>query len=1253
MIPRRRKSRSRPRPFRAELQALEPRALLAAPVAEWLGQDGRDLVGPYSAAVPDGIQDVHIQIRELDSARRVVAAKLLGLGGSAWVYHLPLGHWGAALEQDDGASVADLYVQPDRQETGRPFNLILTYSDDSESDLWFDGGTADPNLRMPDATLKAEWIGQRDDDFTGPSAAVGPDGFQDVAIALSGLPAQSEIAAIDVTGPVGSRWSYGLNSGGNLNAELQRSAADPTHATLYFSANQQLQDIDLKVEVVYATGQIDHALVRAGGVDLSRLTPPPTSTPVRRTDLTGVWLGQAAGTLAIDNARPGWLEMEVGGLLPERAILGATAEDGSGNTWTYLVNQNASALHLSSPYARPLVFVRDAADARRAWVAFPAIRASAADPISLRITYDDGSYALGEIASESIDLSRLASQPSASVFRAQPGDDLQSAVNQFGTVELAAGTYHLSQPLVLESAVRLVAPGGNATLLFEQPTSALPWTTAIKVHAGNTTLAGFSVRFAGPVRWDWGVSFGPALIGTTDSRDSSRPGLKTNLTFSNLDLQAPAALVDGEEAPRALRLVGADGGLIQGNRFQGGTIEFFGGPWNILDNQFLGTRAGSWAWDVFAGHSAVDLRLQGNVVSPLAGAGTTYRFLVLTGSGTDTVVSGNQVSGLGARDLAAAAVNAHEMILTEAYATHFEGKPISVSSDGRLLRIPPPQGDTPNAGDIVTVAAGTGAGRWARVAQVINATTLWLERALPAGVDAVAIGTGFVDTTIAQNRIDAQGTPSTSLVLLGTSVGTTVESNTILGGAGGIRATSYPTEKPVFWGWSHTPVFDLTIRGNDISDTQTGVILGVEHGSASKSSRGRVYQTVAVSQNRVWWTDGFAIDDKTQAVIVGDARALDPSETRLTLGPNFSTAARVGETFATIQVVSARVNETEVVDTRLALLPWGPSLPVLSLVNDTGASAADGITRDSHIAIDAPAGAIGLEYRIASARHWIGLDEAERFQPAGLAEGKNTVFARAIFPGGVLGDEASLEVVLDTQAPAPVSGIRSTTRGHVTFRVSDDARRYEYRVGDSPFRPVATPGSFDPEGLRFGANRLELRAIDAAGNVGLTRSTTVRWLPGSPSGLWIGQDNRDFTGPYRYAVADGTQDIHIQLGGLPAKALITFIDIQGKGGSRWQFNGNSGHWKIVVVRAAGATTADLFMQPDRVEVGREFEVKLSFGDGSRAHFYMMGGAANPALRMRATPASSKAPLAAHPEGLTKLTPGVARWLKAWKRRRAR
>src|SRR6185437_7861134 len=107
------------------------------------------------------------------------------------------------------STVADLYLEPSRVETCRPFTVRLDYDDGRGVEFIVKGGRADPNLRMGGAVLEALWIGQDRRDRTGPGPAVGPDGFQDAHLALSGLSPKVEIKSIVVEGPGGSAWRFG------------------------------------------------------------------------------------------------------------------------------------------------------------------------------------------------------------------------------------------------------------------------------------------------------------------------------------------------------------------------------------------------------------------------------------------------------------------------------------------------------------------------------------------------------------------------------------------------------------------------------------------------------------------------------------------------------------------------------------------------------------------------------------------------------------------------------------------------------------------------------------------------------------------------------------------------------------------------------------------------------------------------------------------------------------------------------------
>src|SRR5262249_41108222 len=164
--------RRRQRQIPLSVCSLEERQLLSdgSLAGNWLGQDGHDLVGPSSVLGGDGVQDVHIAITGLPANRTITFADVQGLGGDDWQFAGPWGPWKAALVRGAGSTSADLYIQPSRKETGRPFSIALKYDDGSTAGFWMNGGPADPALRMPQAALQVTWAGQDGHDLVGPDA---------------------------------------------------------------------------------------------------------------------------------------------------------------------------------------------------------------------------------------------------------------------------------------------------------------------------------------------------------------------------------------------------------------------------------------------------------------------------------------------------------------------------------------------------------------------------------------------------------------------------------------------------------------------------------------------------------------------------------------------------------------------------------------------------------------------------------------------------------------------------------------------------------------------------------------------------------------------------------------------------------------------------------------------------------------------------------------------------------------------------
>ncbi len=1297
--------------LRPNLDRLESRLVLSGTSATWLGQDGHDLAGPSSGLASDGIQDVHIQISGIPNNRQIAWADLMGLGGGRWVYKGPYGPWGAALDRSPGAPVADLFFEPDRAETGRAFNLVLHYDDGTSADLWLDGGTADPGQRMPSAQLQLSWVGQTGTDLTGQGPAVGPDGYTDAILNLRGLTSNLDIASVQIQGPPGLTWAYGPNPQAYSNAELVRNSADPSQAQLFLSPSSNLQGQTLTVQVNYASGQTDKAQVVASSTNPTQQVSKP-ALPQLVNGPSAQWLGQASGQVSGVAASQGWATLGISGIPAGRSIVAAAVTGVTNTIWAYRAPSVDPTSFYVDPYAQPLAYL-PGTDATSAKLAFAPDTTLTGQRLSIRLRLDDGSQVVTSTTAGVTDLSKLSPAPSTNTVVAGAGADIQSLVNKFGKVLLSPGVYTLNQPLTINTPVSLIAPYGNVTLQFNQQSSSASWSAAIKINAGNTTLSGFAVRFSGPVRWNWDVDYGPTIIGSTDNLDPSSSDPRANLVLTNLDLQSPAPATQNEQAPNLIRLATAEGGTISSNKLRGGTTVVVHGPWSITGNSYLGTVPGTWAWEAFATHFSNNLVLSNNTVSPLPGSGRTWRFLVMTHSGLNDQVSNNQVSGIGPLDTDTQSVNASELILTESYSLRFEGMPLSLSSDGRVLQIPAAQGATPATGDIVAILNGPNSGLYRRVAQVLDPNTLLLSDPLPAGSYAVSIASGFVNETFSGNTVDARGSSTASpFVLVGNHYGTQLTGNTTYGGGEAIRVVAYPTEAPQLWGWSHDPFLGGTISNNTVVDSSKGITLNVDNSPSVKTTTGRTYFQASVQGNTIRWTSQFLAARAAAnlaapvAMTVGDPRALDPAGLALTLNNNWGDVPQGAIAAATINM--AQINGQILLNSNSSLAAPPPGTPAsLSLVNDTGSSSSDKITNDSRIRIGNTPGATSYQYRLANSGSFLTVSDPSGFQPAGLTDGPATVFVRGVNVNGVPGTTISLNFTLDSTPPVaqappltpqsdtgplntddvtsanalifqadgnsgdiltllrngstvaqggpgtltdpgPIpegthlyslrrtdiagnSSVSSTTQvvidrtppaaptgliaNGTTVSVSpaNAGSLLYYQVNNNTAQPVPTAAGFTPQGLVPGNNQVTVCVVDQAGNVGPSSIVNVLYSPGPVSALWLGQDGKDYVGSSATSAGDGIQDIHIRMSGLPTNRMIKLVDIQGQGGGQWQFGTSVGFWRAAVFQQVLAGTADIYINPDRTETGRPFQITVTYGDNSTSTIWLQGGTANPGL----------------------------------------
>ena len=888
-----------------------------AVAARWVGQDGKDFVGAEPGPAPNGYQDVHVALAGLPAGRKLAKVELKGHGHGAWNNEVSNK---AAVHVAKGArpGTFDLYLEPYQKETGREFELKWQLDDGQAGGLYFPGGKADPSLRVGGAGIEAKWVALGANagasvDRTNPGTGVGPDGLPDAQIALGKLPPGSEVREVAVTLPGAKEptWRSGSNPQGALGAEFARRADDPTRGDLFFSPTPELAGKkDLQLAVTYADGRGDFLPVAVGKLPNARPAPAPAVVNLAESPAKARWVGQGQG----QGEGRHLVRVEVDGLAPGRAIVGAALSDGVLSTWRW---RRDDAVRLDAgPDPRPLRLDRPGPG--KLALAFAPTRDEAGAAMTLRLRDASGREEVVRFPGGPVDFARLAPPLPPGSASAKPGDDLQALVARAGTINLSPGVYELARPLVLDRPARIVGPG--ATLRF-RPKADAHWTAAIKVHAGGTTLEGFAVRFAGPVAWHRDVEHGPAVIASTDNRDD-RPRddehARHGVALLGLDLEAPPAATDWEEAAQLVRFRSVSSGRVERCKLKGGTVHLGGGPWSVVDNEYLGTRPNTYSQGVFALLYPHDLTLARNRARDVGPSGKTWRFLVLAQRGAHDRVIGNVVDGgIGPRqDDPHPHQNAPELILTEAYRLHYEGKPAGISPDGRVLTIHAPQGGPASTGDAVAILAGSQAGTWRTIAQPLGPQAYLLDEPIAADTAAVSIATGFVRETFEGNTVDCRGsTIAAPLVLAGNLFGVRVVGNTFIGGGESVRLHAAPTESPVHWGWSHAPFLGGTFANNVVEDAAGGAAFGfgVEHGPPIRSNRGRTYMTLDLANNTFRWTSA----GKPCRVNLGYAPALDPGELVITeRGTKLE-----GAPPATAWVAGARVNGAEV---REAPLPPRP-----------------------------------------------------------------------------------------------------------------------------------------------------------------------------------------------------------------------------------------------------------------------------------------------------------------------------------------
>ncbi|AMV37333.1 discoidin domain-containing protein [Planctomyces sp. SH-PL62] len=948
--------RRRRRSFIPVAGVLEQRRLLTLS-ALWLGQDGGDYVGTEGTLVqqaPNDYQDVHFRLTGL-TGETVARVEVERYGGGGWSWS-PLGGKNAFFRPDpSNPTLGDLYLEPYFADpAGTLYQAVrVIYADGSVAQADVRSTTAvDPNLRTPGKGLEASFLGQDGQDWTGASIAVGPDGHQDVHVAIANLSAGAAgyVRITAATTPPRS-WEAGVNPDGRWNAEMLdragTSATLGTTADLFFSSDVNLANVPLTIQVFYdhwnpdyrsytnRSGKSDVVVVTAGA------TSPGLATPaVAEANLSGF----VASSRPQDAQYPGFSHAAIDAAslaaLPSpqsfATIRSAVLSDRRGAAWLFLKpGAPAPYTGFPSPTAMRL-------DAASGVLDFPPVRDESGSTLTLRLTFDDGSEAVSRFAAATADLGRLAVDPRVGATTRIVADaaGLLAAIDAGApSIHLQPGVYALHQPLNFNRPVRITAAAGAVLEFVLSDAAGSPWasaTGAIQIRASHVALDGFAIRF-----------LGSTALWKSSARNVIQAGMGTvdvDLAFTRLNITAPAAAVAGvyEQAVALMNFEDGDTGLIAENVLQGGWIQLGAAPWRVVDNDYRGALADTISPTFLNAHRSFDLVIRGNHAHVMAPRGITQRFLVLgnadSGQGIGNLIERNTIDG-GIGTPASGApdgyTNNPEIILTETYQPRFEGVPSAVSPDGFIVQIPHLRGPVPRTGDVVSILTGPFAGQWRMIAQTLGPTRYLLDEPLPQGDFVIAVGRGFVDQTYRDNTIDLRGMSANNVavVISGNHWNQRIEGNTFLGGSSlrieaGSSEGAFEGPHPAPWGWSRLPVLGLKIKGNTFVDS--AATIRVSHDRwASKASAGRTYLAGDFSDNVILWSNPSrpavtigAMGDPGRGELpytLSNNPWMTPVEIVLTTRGNWGRAPATGAP-ATMRVLAA-ILDGATADDRLLSLP--------------------------------------------------------------------------------------------------------------------------------------------------------------------------------------------------------------------------------------------------------------------------------------------------------------------------------------------
>ncbi|MFM7132196.1 MAG: hypothetical protein ACKO0V_22845, partial [bacterium] len=461
----------------------------------------------------------------------------------------------------------------------------------------------------------------------------------------------------------------------------------------------------------------------------------------------------------------------------------------SGTTYTYSTNRDTAL------FAGHREIVVESLDQSRYRLDFLPNRDLNGQPLSICIVSNDKSMQILELSGGKMELSRVIPEPGPRITKAKPANDLQILVDQGGTIELAEGLYKFHKPLTIRRPVRLLATEkARAVLQFSSKDHQF-WTGAIKILSGGVSLEGLEIECLESIDWNTEVADGPAVI--TSGTDKADPrstqanlyGIRlTRLKISCSSVLSQSSANQPSQALRLIRMMNVSMGAIESSVLQGGGLLLADGPWFIRQNRYDGPPSGSFAGEMILAHRPVDLVVESNRVEPLQRMGDVLQFIKISGKATSVRVGGNLVRNIGPRDLRNTLANRVKPVFEAgSRRIKFEGEPLYISEDGKLILFPDMMDIEPSVGDCVAILSSENAGKYHVVRQNLGGGAILVDPPMTSknqslNPPAVSLASGIKHLIVYKNTIEARAVDDNHLSLTGNHFGTIVMDNLFEGG---------------------------------------------------------------------------------------------------------------------------------------------------------------------------------------------------------------------------------------------------------------------------------------------------------------------------------------------------------------------------------------------------------------------------------------------------------------------------------------